>query len=147
MMISSKQLVVIMMVFVSWTISNQIRDSFKNTKAISRLKDMKIIREAKLQPADSKVSKEVTGTVLKMSKLTRKVVLKKPDKNCKVPQDIISVPMTVMSSGIRTIVRVLKKLVTVDREGKSNQVPGGPLCMQLCLRRGSLHPAQCHELC
>ena len=68
-------------------------------------------------------------------------------KDGKVPKDIISIPMTVMSSGIRTIVRTLKQLVTVDTESKSKQVPGGPLCMQLCLRRGSLHPAQCHELC
>ena len=147
MMISSKQLVVIMMVFVSWTISNQIRDSFKNTKTISRLKDMKIIREAKLQPADSKVSKEVTGTVLKMSKLTRKVVLKKPDKNCKVPQDIISVPMTVMSSGIRAMVRILAKLVTDNKESNRKEVPWGPRCILQCLRRGQLHPAQCHQLC
>ena len=66
-------------------------------------------------------------------------------KDGKVPKDIISIPMTVMSSGIRTIVRTLKQLVTVDRENK--QVPGGPRCMQLCLRRGRLHPAQCHELC
>ena len=69
------------------------------------------------------------------------------DKDGKVPKDIISIPMTVMSSGIRTIVRVLKQLVTDDRERRRKQVPAGPQCMMQCLRRGNLHPAQCHQLC
>ena len=189
MMLSSKQQVVIVMVFISWTISNQILD-FKITKAIRRLKDMNIMRETKL--ADSKVSEEVTINVLKMSKLPKKVVLKKvnmtmprnqygrkmlrnqkvqmkeprirklasssridmiaklaknSDKEGKVPKKIISFPMTVMSRRIRTIVRMLAQLVTVDKKTNSKQISGGPACMRQCLRRGNLHPAQCHQLC
>ena len=169
------------------TIPDSIQDSFNNTKAISRAKEINIVREAKIDHdrGDSKVSQK--ATILKMPKLPRKVVLRTPevkmtvsgyqwwygrkvptkqkgqmkvpmkrkcgrkgqrnpsDKDGKVPKDIISIPMTVMSSGIRTIVRILKQLVTVDRESK--QVPGGPRCMMQCLRRGSLHPAQCHQLC
>ena len=194
-MLSSKHQVVLVMVVISLTIPNSIQDSFNNTKAISRAKKINIFGEAKIDRRDSEVSKEATTTLLKMPKLPRKVVLRKPkvkmtvpryrrcgkkvatkqkgkmqvpmkrkcgrkgqrypwfprtvaensDKNGEVPKHIISIPMTVMSSGIRTIVRILKQLVTVDRENK--QLPGGPRCMQQCLRRGSLHPAQCHQLC
>ena len=196
-MLSSKQQVVFVIVFISWTISNQILD-IKITQAIGRLKDINNIRKTKVDPADSKVSKEVTWNVLEMLKLPRKVVLKKPkekmtmnqriqrygrkvlknqkvqmkepriqkfesssridmkskyaknsdkDKDDKAPKDIISIPSTVMSSGIRAIVRTLARLVTVDRETNSSQVPWGPRCILQCLRRGKLHPAQCHQLC
>ena len=192
MLLLSKHQVVLAMAVITLTIPNSIQDSVNNTKAISRAKEINIVRESELNPGDSK---EMTRTVLKMS---RKVVLRKPKvkmtlprnkrdgrkvptkqneqmtvpmkrmcgrkgqrnpwfqrivekshvgKDGKLPKDIISIPMTVMSSGIRTIVRTLKQLVTVDGESKNKQVPGGPRCMQLCLRRGSLHPAQCHELC
>ena len=173
------------------TIPDSIQDSFNNTKAISRAKEINIVREAKndRERGDSKVSQKATTTLLKMPKLPRKVVLRTPevkmtvsgyqwwygrnvptkqrgqmkvpmkrkcgrkgqrnpsDKDGKVPKDIISIPMTVMSSGIRTIVRVLKQLVTDDREGRRKQVPAGPQCMMQCLRRGNLHPAQCHQFC
>ena len=190
-MLSSKHQVVLVMVVISLTIPNSIQDSFNNTKAISRAKEINIVREAKNdhERGDSKVSQKATTTLLKMPKLPRKVVLRTPevkmtvsgyqwwygrkvptkqkgqmkvpmkrkcgrkgqrnpsDKDGKVPKDIISIPMTVMSSGIRTIVRVLKQLVTDDREGRRKQVPAGPQCMMQCLRRGNLHPAQCHQLC
>ena len=171
------------------TIPDSIQDSFNNTKAISRAKEINIVREAKIDHdrGDSKVSQK--ATILKMPKLPRKVVLRTPemkmtvsgyqwwygrkvptkqkgqmkvpmkrkcgrkgqrnpsDKDGKVPKDIISIPMTVMSSGIRTIVRFLKQLVTVTVDRESKQVPGGPRCMMQCLRRGNLHPAPCHQLC
>ena len=66
-------------------------------------------------------------------------------KDGKVPNDIISIPMNVMSRGIMTIVTVFKQLVTDDK--KSKHVPWGPQCMQHCLHKGDLHPAQCHQLC
>ena len=176
MMLSSKHQVVILIVVAFLTIHNSIQDSFKNTKAIRREKEINILRVGKLDRGDSKVSKEMSTTPLKMPKLPRKVVLRKPKvkmtvpmkrmcgrkgqrnpwfqrivekshvgKDGKVPNDIISIPMNVMSRGIMTIVTVFKQLVTDDR--KSKNVPCGPLCMQHCLRKGDLHPAQCHQLC
>ena len=196
-MLSSKHQVVLVMVVISLTIPNSIQDSFNNTKAkaISRAKKINIFGDTKIDRRDSEVSKEATTTLLKMSKLPIKVLLRKrkvkmtvpryrmcgkkvptkqkgqmkvpkkrkcgrkgqrypwfprtvaenSDKDGEVPKHIISIPMTVMSSGMRTIVRILKQLVTVDRESK--QVPGGPRCMMQCLRRGNLHPAQCQPLC
>ena len=174
MMLSSKHQVVILIVVAFLTIHNSIQDSFKNTKAIRREKEMNIVRVGKLDRRDSKVSKEMTMTLLKMPKLPRKVVLRKPKvkmtvpmkrmcgrkghpwfqrivekshvgKDGKVADDIISIPMNVMSRGIMTIVRVFKQLVTDDK--KSKHIPWGPRCMQHCLHKGDLHPAQCHQLC
>ena len=118
----------------------------------------------------------MSTTLLKMPKLPRKVELRKPKvkitvpmkrmcgrkgqrnpwfqkiveknhvgKDGKVPDDIISIPMNVMSRGIMTIVRVFKQLVKDDK--KSKHIPWGPQCMQHCLHKGDLHPAQCHQLC
>ena len=173
MMLLSKHQFVKLIAVAFLIIHNSIQDSFKNTKAIRR---ENIVRVGKLDRGDSKFSKEMSTTLLKMPKLPRKVELRKPNvkitvpmkrmcgrkgqrnpwfqrivekshvgKDGKVPDDIISIPMNVMSRGIMTIVTVFKQLVTDDR--KSKNVPWGPRCMQHCLRKGDLHPAQCHQLC
>ena len=77
-MLSSKHQVVLVMVVISLTIPNSIQDSFNNTKAISRAKKINIFGEAKIDRRDFEVSKEATTTLLKMPKLPRKVVLRKP---------------------------------------------------------------------
>ena len=56
MMLSSKHQVVILIVVAFLTIHNSIQDSFKNTKAIRREKEINIVRVGKLDRGDSKVS-------------------------------------------------------------------------------------------
>ena len=150
MMLSSKHQVVILIVVAFLTIHNSIQYSFKNTKAISREKEINIVRVGKLDRGDSKVSKEtmkrMCGRKGQRNPWFQRIVEKSHvGKDGKVPNDVISIPMNVMSRGIMTIVTVFKQLVTDDR--KSKNVPWGPWCMQHCLRKGDLHPAQCHQLC
>ena len=68
------------------TIPDSIQDSFNNTKAISREKEINFVRKAKIDGQDSKVSKKMSTTLLKMPKLPRKVVLRKRKVKMTVPR-------------------------------------------------------------
>ena len=100
----------------------------------------KVLRNLKVQMKEPRIRKFARSKNID----TKAKIAKNCYKDDKVPKDIISVPM---SSGIRAMVRILAQLVMEDRETNSKQVPWGPKCILQCLRRGQLHPAQCHQLC
>ena len=92
-MLWSKHQVLLVVGVISLTIPNSIQDSFNNTKAISRAKEINIVREAKIDHdrGDSKVSQK--ATILKM--LPEEVTKKSSAEDARGENDSVRVPMVV----------------------------------------------------